>query len=304
VSGSHGFVGTPLIPFLKSSGHEVFFLVRDKTALGQNDVFWNPETAEIDTVKLESVAAHVIIHLAGDNIMGAWTEAKMKKIKDSRCEATRLLCKALAALKSPPVLFFCASGMNYYGNKTEKPADESFPHGKGFLADVAKEWEEATDVLLAKGTRVVLARISAVLGMNGGALGSMMTPFKLCLGGVLGDGTQWISWISMRDVLRAIDFIIANKAISGPVNFASPNAVTNYTFTKTLGRVLNRPTLCWVPKFVLGLSWYIAGDLLNETLLASLHVVPKKLLDAGFCFKDAELEPALVAIVSSTDSAL
>eukprot|EP01116_Phalansterium_solitarium_P016900 TRINITY_DN4029_c0_g1_i1.p1 TRINITY_DN4029_c0_g1~~TRINITY_DN4029_c0_g1_i1.p1 ORF type:complete len:282 (-),score=24.56 TRINITY_DN4029_c0_g1_i1:97-942(-) len=246
VSGASGFVAGHLILFLESQGHTVFRLSR--SAQGSKAIRWNVEQGTIDEDALERAAVEAVVHLAGENVVGVWTAAKKHAILTSRTHGTRLLCEALARLPNPPSLFISASGHSIYGSDTHgQQVDETSPRGAGFLADVTEAWEAAAEPIRAAGVRLVHMRIGAVLSPDGGMLGVLLLPFKLCLGGVLGDGTQSLAWISMKDMIRAIDFLLNHQGISGPVNMVSPNAVTNYEFTKTLGRVLGRYSQVFPP---------------------------------------------------------
>ncbi len=286
ISGSNGLVGSTLIPFLTTGDHSVARLVRDRGAQG---VYWNPADGEIDKAKLEGFDA--VVHLAGENIAdGRWSDEKKKRILDSRVEGTRLLAGALAKLDKKPKVLVCASAIGYYGDRGDEILDETAAPGDGFLSDVCVAWEQAAEPARAAGIRVVHLRIGAVFAADGGALAKMVLPFKLGLGGTLGSGNQYMSWTTIDDVVGMILFAIEHEDLSGPVNAVAPNPVTNRELTKTLGRVLARPTLIPVPAFAFRLA---LGEIADELLLASTRVVPTKLQQAGYSFRFAELEPAL-----------
>jgi len=243
-----------------------------------------------------------VIHLAGETVVGLWTQQKKNAIKQSRAITTKFLSETLQTLSSPPKVCLFASGINYYYDKEQQAEfeargetplmDENFPQGKsGFLNDVTKEWEDNTKGL--SGIRTVNMRISVVLARDGGMLQMMYWPFLFGLGGVMGSGKQYFSWIHIQDVLRAIEFILENENISGGVNFASPNPVTNYDWTKGLGSALWRPTLFWIPSFILKTSRFLLNEFVEETILVSLRTIPKKLLDNGFKFQYPDLQSAL-----------
>lgn len=286
VSGSTGLVGSTLAPFLTTGDHNVVRLVRKETNQG---IRWNPAAGEIDAAKLEGLDA--VVHLAGENIGdGRWTDAKKARIRDSRVQGTRLLAGALAKLKKKPRVLVCASAIGYYGDRGDRTLDESASAGEGFLSEVCVEWEKAADAARAAGIRVVHLRFGVVLASNGGAMGKMLLPFKLGVGGVIGSGDQYMSWITVDDAVGIIDFAIANESLEGPVNAVAPDPVTNREYTKVLGSVLGRPTLIPVPAFVVRLA---LGEMADELLLSSTRVIPAKLQKAGYPFRFAALEPAL-----------
>jgi len=302
ISGASGLIGSHLYQYLQKENHEVYKLVR-RTPVSNNDIFWDPYSDTTDELAkaLDSISPDVVIHLSGESILGVWTEHKKQMMRKSRVETTKYLANVICRMHFPPSIFICASGVSIYGHDTHNQLideDAPVPALNTFLADLSREWEQAsvpaTPVIKDnKPIRVVNLRIGPVIDPSGGMLGSMLVPYKLCLGGVLGDGTQWQSWISLNDLIRAIVHIIYTEQLSGPINLVTPNPVTNYEFTKTLGKVLGRPTLCWVPTFVLKASSYLLGDIIDEGPLASIKVYPKRLLDSGFRFQDADFETAL-----------
>ena len=288
VTGSTGLVGSAVVPFLTTGGHRVLRLVRG-TARGDDEIAWNSATGEIDATKLEGLDA--VVHLAGENIAtGHWTAAKKAAIRDSRVNGTRWLSEALAKLANKPRVLVGASAIGFYGERGDEVMTESSDPGSSFLCNVCREWEAATEPARAAGIRVVNLRIGVVLTPRGGALAKMLLPFKLCAGGVVGSGRQFWSWIALDDVVGAIHHAITHDEISGPVNAVSPEPATNRDFTKTLGRVLGRPTIVPMPAFAVRL---LLGELGEELLLASTRVVPSRLQETGYPFCCQTLEGAL-----------
>jgi uncharacterized protein (TIGR01777 family) len=276
VSGSHGLVGKALIASLTSDGHEIVRLVRGKPA-GAAEIEWHPNDEKIDAAALEDLDA--VVHLAGESIAsGRWTDDKKRAIRDSRVKGTALLSDALAKLSRPPAVFVSASAIGYYGNRGDELLTESSAPGNDFLANVCVEWENATIPAIEKGIRTVHARFGIILDANEGALAKMLTPFRMGIGGRIGDGKQWMSWIDIDDVVKGLRFVIENP-VTGPVNFVAPNPVTNAEFTKTLGRVLSKPTLFPMPAFAARLAFGEMGDAL---LLSSQRVKPGVLQDFAY----------------------
>lgn len=288
VTGSTGLVGSAVVPFLTTGGHRVFRLVRGK-AHNEQEILWDPAAGTIDASKLEGMDA--VVHLAGDNIAhGRWSAAKKARIRDSRVIGTRLLSDTLSKLNRKPRVLACASAIGYYGNRGDDVMTESSPPGPTFISEVCRDWEAATEPARAAGIRVVNLRIGVVLTPRGGALAKMLTPFKLCLGGVVGSGKQYWSWIALDDVVGAIHHAITHDELSGPVNAVAPGTLTNAEFTKILGRVLHRPTIAPLPAFVVKL---LLGEMGEELLLASTRVVPNRLQETGYQFRCPTLEGAL-----------
>ena len=288
ITGSHGLIGSALIPFLTTGGHEVLRLVRNPNP-ATHEIQWNPQAGVIDDEQLEGLDA--VVHLAGENIASKrWNTAQKKRIRESRVHGTRLLSESLARLNDPPKVLVCASAVGYFGDRGDEELDEESEQGTGFLADVCRDWEAAADPAREKGIRVVNLRFGVILSSAGGALAKMLLPFKLGLGGVVGSGKQYWSWIALDDVLGAILHAMSHDDLHGPVNCVSPNPVTNREFTKTLGRVLKRPTLFPLPPFAARL---VLGEMANELLLASTRVVPKQLQASGYQFRFEDLESAL-----------
>ncbi len=288
VTGPTGLIGARLVSELERSGAAVVRGVR-RPSTKPNEMYWNAETGEIDSGKLEG--ADAVVHLAGENIAGGrWTAAFKQRIRDSRIKGTRLISDAIAHATDKPKTFLCASAIGYYGDRGDEQLPESAGPGDDFLADVCRDWEAACDSARQAGVRVVNARTGVVLSPDEGALAKMLTPFKLGVGGKIGDGRQYMSWIAIDDEVAALEFLLAHPSINGPVNLASPQPATNAEFTKTLGRVLSRPTIFPMPAFLARLAF---GEMADALLLSSTRVVPRALADAGFSFAYPALEPAL-----------
>jgi uncharacterized protein len=289
VTGSTGMVGSALVASLEAEGHLVRRLVRREVDDGDREIRWIPGANQIDAAELNGIDA--VVHLAGENIAGGrWTDSYKRKIRESRIQGTTLLCQALAGLDMKPGVLVSASAIGFYGNRGNEVVDESSPSGSGFLAEVCRQWELATQGARDAGVRVVNLRIGVVLSPRGGALAKMLLPFRLGLGGVIGSGRQWFSWIALDDLVAAIQFALENDSVAGPVNAVAPAAVTNREYTRTLGRVLGRPTLFPMPAFAARLAF---GEMADEMLLGGVHVQPTALNAAGFQFEYPELEPAL-----------
>jgi uncharacterized protein len=254
------------------------------------EIGWDPEAGRLDPRDLEGINA--IIHLAGENIGTRWTEARKARILASRVKGTRLLAEAASQMTTPPSVMISASAVGIYGNRGDEILTEQSPLGGAhdFLVATARQWEAGADAARAAGIRVVHPRFGLVLSRRGGALGRMLLPFRLGVGGRLGPGSQWMSWISIDDVVSALIFLMTNETAVGPVNVTSPEPVRNRDFTRTLGRVLSRPTVLPVPAHGLRL---VFGEMADATLLASTRVVPQRLLQLGFQFQHSALEPAL-----------
>ena len=288
LTGASGLVGRALTAFLESGGHEVYALTR-RPGRSEREIEFHPERGAAHPSEMEGFDA--VIHLAGDPIaQGRWTEAKKRLIRDSRVPFTRRLAETLAALKKPPSVFISASATGFYGDRGDRVLRESDPPGEGFLPEVCLEWEGATEPAAHAGIRVVHLRTGLVLTAAGGALEPMLPPFSLGVGGPLGNGKQWWSFIALDDLLYLIHHILLNDRVRGPVNATSPEPVTNATFTRILGRVLNRPAFIPVPKWALEIA---LGAMTEPLLLASARVNPEKLLDSGFEFSYPDLEGAL-----------
>jgi uncharacterized protein (TIGR01777 family) len=289
ITGSSGFIGSALATDLRAHGHEVLRLVRAETDAA-DCVRWEPTTGALAAERLVGVEA--VVHLAGENIAaGRWTAARRQRIRASRGPATSMLCASLAALPQPPALL-AASAIGIYGDRGAEELDETSAPGRGFLAEVAQEWEAGALPLLAVGARVVHLRIGMVLGQGGGALGRLLLPFRFGLGGPLGNGRQYVSWIARADLLAIVRFLLDRPEVRGPVHCTAPAPVTNREFARTLGRALHRPAVLPAPAFALRL---LLGAMADELLLASQRVVPRRLLDLGFAFACPDLATALAA---------
>jgi len=298
VAGASGLVGSHLVPFLAGAGHTVVRLTRSAgggrsspsppSSSGGETVGWDPARGTLDAAALEGVDA--IVNLAGEPVAERWTAEHKRDIRDSRVSGTGLLARTAASLSRRPKVFVNAAAVGFYGDRKDELLDERSAPGKGFLARVAVEWEEAARPAEQAGVRTVLARFGGVQHPSGGMLARLLPPFQLGGGGRLGDGKQWISWIALTDALRAIRFLLERDALSGPVNVVSPNPVTNEEFGKTLGRVLHRPAVFHAPAFMVRAMF---GEMADEILLGGQRVIPRKLLDAGFTFQYPTLEEAL-----------
>jgi len=272
LTGTGGLVGSALTSSLAAGGHSITRLSHSQP--------W-PELVGHDAV----------VHLAGENIAtGRWTPEKKARIRDSRVQVTRRLCETVTKLASPPRVFICASAVGYYGNRDDEVLREDSASGTGFLAEVCRDWEAATKPAADAGVRVVNLRFGVILNATGGALAKMLTPFKLGVGGVIGDGRQWMSWITLDDAAGVIGYALADETLRGPANVVAPQPVTNREFTETLGRVLRRPTMFPVPAFVLRLA---LGEMADALLLSSQRVEPAKLFASGYQFRFPKLEGAL-----------
>jgi hypothetical protein len=279
-----------VVTSLSAAGHEVVRLVRRAPAPGEKAVRWDPEKGEIDAAGLEGLDA--VVHLAGENIAsGRWNAARKAAIRASRVNGTRLLCDALAGLARPPKTLVCASAIGYYGDRVADVLTEESPPGAGFLPDVCREWEAAAEAAMRKGVRVVVLRIGVVLSPNGGALSRMLPLFRIGLGGVIGSGRQYVSWVALDDLPLIILHALQCGDLSGPVNAVAPRPVTNREFTEALGKVLSRPTPLPVPAFALRLA--VGGEMADALLLASARVVPRRLEETGYPFRFPELPAAL-----------
>jgi uncharacterized protein len=287
MTGSGGLVGAELTSTLTHAGHRVTRLVRGRAT--DNEVGWEPTAGVFDAAGIKGVDA--VIHLAGENIAARrWSPRQKQKIRDSRVEGTRTLCQGLAAMELPPKVLVSASATGFYGNRGAEVLDESSPAGHGFLASVCCDWEGATRRAEEAGIRVVHLRIGMVLSARGGALARMVTPFKLCGGGIVGNGRQYWSWIELGDLVGAIQHALMENALSGPVNAVSPQPVVNREFTEVLGRVLSRPTILRMPGRLARLA---LGEMADALLLASTRVVPTRLLGTGYKHQHPHLESAL-----------
>ncbi|ONH23262.1 TIGR01777 family oxidoreductase [Pseudofrankia asymbiotica] len=306
VTGASGLLGSKLVPALRADGHDVVTLVR-REPRGPGEFRWDPGSGELDAAALAGVDAAV--HLAGAGVGDRrWTDDYRRTILDSRVQGTRLLAGALAAATGPnapagdptpgrgPAVLLSASGVGWYGTATDAPVDETAPAGGGFLADVVRAWEEATQAAVSAGLRVCLLRTGPVLDRDGGVLARQLPLFRAGLGGRLGSGRQWVSWIGIDDWVAAVRFLLTAPRVAGPVNLVAPNPVTGTELARTLGGVLRRPALLPVPRLALRA---VVGGFTDEGVLASQRVVPRVLLDAGFRFQHPDLTSALRATLTN-----
>jgi hypothetical protein len=286
VTGASGFIGSALVSRLTNTGHRVVPL-RRAPAARETEPTWNPDAGQIHLETAGSLEA--VVHLAGENIAQRWTLAAKARIHASRVDATRLLCEALAQLSRPPRILVCASATGFYGDRGKEMLDEQSGPGTGFLAGVCQAWESAAVAALQRGIRVVHLRFGLVLDRHGGALGKMLPAFRLGLGGRLGTGRQYWSWISLEDLVRVVEQALQDDRLNGAVNAVSPEPATNAEFSRALARALRRPAFLPVPAFGVKL---IFGTMGRETLLASARVRPAHLLKNGFVFRFPQLDAA------------
>jgi len=291
VTGSSGLVGSALIPALGTAGHSVVRLVRHAPAA--NEVRWDP-VGSVEPAALEGFEA--VVHLAGESIAGRWTPAKKARIRDSRAQGTSTLAAALARSQRPPKVFVCASAIGIYGDRGDEVLREESASASDFLAEVGKQWEAATEPASKAGIRVVSLRIGVVLSTRGGALVRMLPPFRMGAGGRIGSGRQWMSWITLDDLVGVIQHALATDSLRGPVNTVAPNPVTNAEFTRALGKALHRPTVFPLPAFMVRL---IFGEMGEALLLSSQRVDCGKLLASGYRFRHPELKSALEALLAA-----
>jgi len=294
ISGASGLIGSALVDRFQRSGHEITRLVRGSSSPQRPAVRWDPTAECLDPSGLEGFDA--VVHLAGENVAsGRWSEAKKRRIRESRVHGTRVLSEALAAVSQPPKVFASASAVGYYGHRGGERLDEQCPPGSGFLAEVCRDWEHTTQLAAAMGIRVVLLRIGLVLAAHGGALPKMLPALRRGLGGRLGNGRQYVSWITLDDVVGAIDHLLADDSLSGPFNLTAPRPVQNRYFTQILARALNRRAILPAPAFLLRA---VLGEMADELLLAGARAIPKGLRDSGYEFRDPELDAALQRILA------
>lgn len=293
ISGSSGLIGSALISSLKSAGARIARLARASTVRSTTDeerIRWDP----LQPIPPEVVTGFdAVIHLAGESVMGRWTANKKLRLRESRIPTTANLAQALVHAKAKPQIFLSASAIGYYGNRGGEVLTEESNSGTGFAADMAREWEQASFPAAHAGIRTVQMRIGLVMARNGGALHRMVPAFKLGLGGKLGDGRQWMSWIDLQDVIGAIQHILRSDLLHGPVNLVAPRPVTNEEFSKTLGDVLSRPAIFPVPAFAARLAF---GEMADELLLAGQRVEPAKLISSGYPFRFPTLKQSLKSL--------
>jgi hypothetical protein len=297
VSGASGLVGSALTKSLEADHHQVLRLVRSQVQASDPDaVLWSPAEGTIDTRALERHGRlDAVVHLAGEGIAARkWSAAQKARILDSRVDGTGTLCKAIAGLSERPGVLISASAIGWYGDRGDVWVDESDESGDMFLSEVCHEWEAATSAASEAGIRVVQHRVGVVLSTDGGALAKMLLPFKLCLGGRVGSGDQYWSWITLDDLVASIRHVIDDESISGPVNAVAPTPSTNLEFTKSMGRALHRPTIFPMPAFVARL---MLGEMADELLLGGARVRATVLEQTGFQWADPELDQALLRIL-------
>lgn len=287
VSGASGFIGSALVPALSSDGHDVLKLVRRQPA-EPGEIRWDPAPGSIDAEGLAGVEA--IVNLSGANIGRRWTAERKKEILDSRVDTTTLLAATAAAVEPRPRVLVCAGGVGIYGDRGEEILTEESALGTGFLAEVGQAWEAAAEPARAAGIRVVNFRQGIVLAKEEGALARMLTPFRLGVGGRVGSGRQWWSWIGLDDLVAAYQFVLGRDDLSGPVDLTSPNPVTNSHFTSALGHALRRPTVLPVPAVAIRMLF---GEMGDAALLQGQRALPARLLEAGFSFAYEDLDRAL-----------
>jgi uncharacterized protein len=299
IGGSHGLIGTRLIERLQESGHQAVRLAR--WAESQSDILWDPGKGPLDPRQLELFDA--VVHLGGVSIgEKRWTDREKQRLWDSRIKSTDALVRSLSGLINRPRTLICASAVGYYGDQGDTELTESSPSGSGFLAELCRQWEKSANAAREYDIRVVSLRSGVVFSDKGGSLPRQIPLFKLCLGGRLGSGRQWMSWIDIDDEVDAILHILEHDSIEGPVNITSPDTITNYDYTTMLAAVLRRPALVPAPRWMISLA--LGGQLTDEVLLASARVIPQKLLDSGFQFKHANPAESLVRLLSPEDLSL
>jgi len=300
VSGSTGLIGSALTKVLTARNHEVVPLVRRRVSPGERAVAWDPERATIDGAGLEGGGADAVIHLAGENVFGRWSPAKKQRIYDSRVTGTRLLSDALAGLQRPPATLLAASAIGYYGDRGDEAVTEESVPGEDFLAHVSRDWEAATAPATRAGIRVVNMRIGVVLTTTGGALAKMLPAFRLGLGGPVASGNQYLSWITLDDIINAILHVLDNQSLVGPVNMTAPTPLTNRDFAKTLGKVLGRPAVVTVPAFALRMAFGTEGAAMMQS---GQRVLPARLLASRFNFASRDVEHALRFLLAPSERA-
>ncbi len=288
ISGASGFLGSALTPRLESNGHTVVRLVR-RAATSATEITWDPARGALAPIAVEQFDA--VIHLSGEGIADQrWSQDRKQRLLNSRVESTRLLAETLARLTARPKVLVSMSAVGWYGDRGDEQLTESSREGRGFLASLARAWEQAAEPARRAGIRVVHPRLGVVLAEHGGALARLLTPFRLGLGGPLGGGRAWWSWIALEDVLAGMEYVLAHDVLVGPVNFTAPNPVRNSELARALGRALGRPAFVPTPPFALRLLF---GEMADDVLLASARALPARLLETGYAFRQPMLEPAL-----------
>jgi uncharacterized protein len=294
ITGSTGLIGAELCSSLSKRGHNVLRLVRSKTVREPNTAYWDLSRRVIEKERLEGLDA--VVHLAGRNLECRWTNKNKQEILESRVNSTDFLTRTLAQLNKPPSSFLCASAIGYYGSQGETILNEDAPAGDNFLAEVCRKWEGACKPVQEAGIRVVNLRFGLVLSTKGGALRRMLIPFRLGLGGKIGNGKQFMSWVSLVDVVDVVEHCLQTKSLEGPINVVSPNPVSNKEFAAALAQALGRPSFLAFPGYFVGLLF---GEMGQSLLLSSNRVIPTKLLNSGFRFSHEKLEDTFQALIRS-----
>lgn len=293
VTGATGLIGSSLVAHLRAAGHTVTKLVRHPRS--EDERKWDPALRQIDVKDLEGIEG--VVNLAGENIAsGRWTNDKKRRLLESRLASTRLLVETFAKMSAPPKVLINASAIGYYGDRGDEVLNEESSSGSGFLAEVCRQWEATAEPASKLGTRVVFLRTGIVIAKEGGALAKMLFPFKWGLGGVVGSGQQYMSWIAIDDLVNIISFLLRESALNGPFNAVGPSPVTNKVFTKTLGEVLHRPTVMPLPAFAVTLLF---GEMGQELLLSSQRVLPVRLQQAGYSFSYPDLRECLIKLTNN-----
>lgn len=293
MSGGSGFVGSALTKLLRESGHNVSHLVRAAAPVKPPDVFWDPRAASIDAASMEGLDA--VVHLSGASIAEhRWTPARKAELRSSRVDTTRVLVDTILNLRQRPRAFVCASAIGYYGDRGDETLTESSPCGTDFLALLARDWEAEAERAAHAGIRTAQLRFGVIFDAHGGALPKMLAPIRLGVGGRLGSGRQWMSWITLEDAADVARNAIMDDRYSGPINVVGPNPVRNSEFTRIAAHILHRPAIFPAPKLALRLA---LGEMAQPLLLASTHVKPERLLQMGYAFRSDNLEPALQKII-------
>ncbi len=295
LTGSTGLIGTALTRHLQTLGHNIYPLYRNPSTAKSH--YWNPEKDQIHLD--EEIKIDAVIHLAGENIADSrWSQKKKDSILNSRIHGTRLLAETISQLEHRPELFISGSAIGYYGDTGDNVVDEDSPRGSGFLSDIAAQWEAATQAAEDAGIRTIHIRTGIVLSPEGGVLQKMLFPFRMGLGGVVGTGQQYMSWISIDDVVGIITAMLDNDQMAGAYNLVAPNPVTNYTFTKSLGSALHRPTISPLPAFMARLMF---GEMADALLLSSSRVATTRLKSTGYTFADIDLTETLTRLLDKNN---